>query len=161
MTTLSDPPDSLALFRRNNPPEVPVDGCYNIQAEGEWLLSGPSDHLELVLKAFGPLAHRAMPGLIELNFGNSVGMLDVPHVGRLEVFSRKWGSEDFDRMLQDLTAIASSLPFASGIAAALPYDRTIVARREILYHIFVYLRYVLSCGHRSSTGDCAVALWRW
>ena len=40
--------------------------------------------------------------------------------------------------------MASALPFAAGTASALPYDRSIAARENVLYHDFVYLRHVLS-----------------
>jgi hypothetical protein len=47
-------------------------------------------------------------------------------------------------MLREVMEIASGLPFSSGAAAALPSDRSIASSKEVLYHAFIYLRYVVS-----------------
>ena len=46
-------------------------------------------------------------------------------------------------MLIELTALSSRLPYDAGRSSALPYDRSVVERRPVLYHIFAYLRHVL------------------
>src|SRR5262249_7674136 len=81
--------------------------------------------------------------LLLVNFRNAVGLFDLPHLGKVEVVSGKWSRADFDRMLADLTEVASGLPFSTA-GAALPYDRSVVTQQDVLYHLFTYLRHVLS-----------------
>ena len=115
-----------------------------LSAETQLLASGTPAALTAVQDALGPLAERLAPDLLILDFGNAVGQLEVPHFGRIEIVSGKWGARDFDAMLADLMAIASALPFDAGTPAALPYDRSVAAQEDVLYHAFVYLRHILS-----------------
>jgi hypothetical protein len=86
----------------------------------------------------------ALPGICEsftdslrlLNFGNAVGYFDIPGLGRVEVVASKWRRQDFDQLLAELTKVASGLPFAAAGTTALPYDRSILARQDVLYHAF-------------------------
>ncbi|CAN5196325.1 hypothetical protein BH24GEM2_BH24GEM2_08600 [soil metagenome] len=121
------------------------NGDVILQGEREWLFTGTPDGIQRL--------RDALPGIVEpignallLNFGNAVGFFEVPGLGRIEVRSGKWTPEHFDRMLHDLTKIAAGLPFASGGTAALPYDRSVAAREDVLYHAFVYLRSVILNG---------------
>jgi len=43
------------------------------------------------------------------------------------------------------------MPFAEGSPSPLPYDRSLAVREDVLYHVFVYLRYILSM--RAPTED--------
>jgi predicted component of viral defense system (DUF524 family) len=94
----------------------------------------------------------ALPGMAErldaeillLNFGNAVGFFRLPELGLVEVCSGKWDQADWERMLRDLTELALGLPFAAEVAAALPYDRSVAMREDVLYHMFVYLRHILA-----------------
>jgi predicted component of viral defense system (DUF524 family) len=82
--------------------------------------------------------------LLVLKFGNAVGVFDTFHLGRIEVVTGKCDRDQFESMLAELTEIAAGLPFSGGIGAALPYDRPQIAQEPVLYHVFVYLRHVLS-----------------
>lgn len=134
---------TLTARRGDASPTATPDG-FEITAEIEWLLRGP---VALIVAA-----HAALPGVSELltpevlaiTFGNTVGVVDIPHVGRVHVRSGKWGESHYQHMLADLTAITASLPFSANSATALPYDRTVAARDDVLYHLFVYLRHILS-----------------
>ncbi len=125
--------------RRGGQP--PADG--KLRGELDWLVSGDHQALTDIATALGRLAERIGDTLL-LSFGNAVGFFEIPHYGRVEVVSGKWTRNDFDAMLADLTATASALPFRGGESAALPYDRSVAARRDLLYSLFVYVRHILS-----------------
>lgn len=137
--------EMLQLHMRYGGTEAVVEGGHLVlQGEREWLLTGPADGVDAATARLPGIAERIAPGVALLAFGNAVGFFDLPGLGRLEVRSGKWGAAAFDRMLAELTDIAAGLPFAAGDTAALPYDRSVAARQDVLYHMFVYLRYVLS-----------------
>jgi predicted component of viral defense system (DUF524 family) len=125
-------------------------GHPRLQAEAKWLLEGPKEKVHEIYKRLQGLAELLTPELIELDFGNCVGFFDLPIVGRLEVVSGKFDEQDFNRMLAELSGIPAALPFASGLNAALPYDRSVTAQEDVLYHAFVYLRHTLSTTSRHS-----------
>ena len=81
-----------------------------------------------------------------LNLVNSVGVIDLPHLGDVELVSRKFGANEFETMLRELTESATGLPFAAGETASSRYNTEATPHDEVLYHAFVYLRYVLSDG---------------
>jgi hypothetical protein len=127
--------------------EVPcqgADGRLRLRAEGEWVLSGAGDDLDEVQRALPGHSERLGAGTLLLVFGNSVGKLDLPHLGRVEVCSGKWGEDDFDRMLSELLEVAGSLPFSLGVGPLLPQETSAEERERIRYHAFLYLRHVLS-----------------
>jgi hypothetical protein len=132
------------LPRRMGDPPPKSDPHVRIGAELGWILRGPSDALDAATPALIGLCERLGDNILLLNFGNAVGFFDVPGLGRIEVVSGKWSRTDFDYMLAELTEIATGLPFAATTFAALPYDRTVAAQDDILYHMFVYLRHALS-----------------
>jgi Domain of unknown function (DUF2357)/PD-(D/E)XK nuclease superfamily len=115
-----------------------------LQGEVDWLVEGPPEELGGVDQALHGISERLSNGLRLLNFHNAVGFFEVPGLGRIEVISSKWTQEDCHRLLADLTKVASPLPFSARAAAALPYDRSVIAREDVLYHAFVYLRHALS-----------------
>ena len=45
------------------------------------------------------VSERIADDVLILDFGNSVGMFDVPGLGRIEVVSGKWGRDAFNQML--------------------------------------------------------------
>lgn len=109
-----------------------------------WRFEGAETEVASLRRALpAGMTERVSETILFLDFGNSVGIFDVPGVARIEVRSGKWGESDFESMLSDLTEISTALPFSSGDAAALPYDRSVLAHEEVLYHAFVYLRHVL------------------
>ncbi|MGV3722260.1 MAG: DUF2357 domain-containing protein [Actinomycetota bacterium] len=115
-----------------------------LDRESQWCFRGSEAPLADVHVALGRISERLEPGLLLVNFGNAVGLLDLPHVGRVEVVSTRWDRTHFDWMLQDLMSVASALPFAADAPTALPYNRSAAAQKDVLYHTFVYLRHVLS-----------------
>src|SRR5688572_2691327 len=130
--------------RPNGPePQKGEDGLI-LQAEIQWLLAASSRVIDTLATSFGPVAEKLTPELLLVDFGNAVGIFDVPILGRIEVVSGKWGEQHFDTMLRALTQVASALPFAAGTSSALPFDRSVAAREDVLYHAFVYLRHILS-----------------
>jgi predicted component of viral defense system (DUF524 family) len=138
--------ESTGLRLRSRHRDVTVEvgvGACELAGEIEWVLSGPGEALDEIKNALGGMAERIGEALL-LSFGNSVGFFDLPHLGRVEVVSGKWSRRDFDAMLANLTDIASALPFRGGEPAALPYDRSLSNRKDLLYSAFVYLRHVLS-----------------
>lgn len=141
-----DPSDSALSLgaRRDGQPPEERDGRLILRGEWEWLLRGPTAALDPIAAALGRLAERLAPELLLLGFGNAVGHFRLPGLPPLEVVSGKWDERHFARMLDELTAIAAGLPFAARETAGLPYDRSVADQPDVLYHLFVYLRYVLS-----------------
>ncbi|MGK3964074.1 DUF2357 domain-containing protein [Sorangium sp. So ce118] len=115
-----------------------------LDAEGEWIFQGVSEVVDKVAEALGALGSRLTPTVLRVRFGNAVGVFRIPGVATLEVRSGKWGEDHFEWMLADLVRSASALPFAAGGPSALPYDRSLAAREDVLYHAFIYLRHILS-----------------
>lgn len=135
----------LRLRARRGPPDPDSrDGRLVLRGEVEWLLDGPPDAVAAAEAALGGVCERLGDALMVLDFGNAVGLFDVPGLGRVEVVSGKWDDRHFTWMLADLVRVASGLPFAAGTAGALPYDRSVAARQDVLYHAFVYLRSILA-----------------
>lgn len=115
-----------------------------LRGEIEWLVEGPASRIDQIALALTGVSERLAPGLLLLSFGNAVGHFQAPGLGEIEVVSGKADETEFDRLLAELMEVASALPFAAGAAAALPFDRSVVTRKDVLYHAFVYLRWVLS-----------------
>ena len=124
-------------------PELQSDGTVRLQGEREWRFEGTPSETSLLTASLPGMAERLSDSLVLLSFGNAVGFFDLPGLGRLEVVSGKWDDRHYDAMLRELTEIAVNLPFSSGDTSALPYDRSVAAREDVLYHAFVYLRQVL------------------
>ncbi|MBI3969244.1 MAG: DUF2357 domain-containing protein [Chloroflexi bacterium] len=122
------------------------DGRLVLQGEVPWTVTGPAVQVRQIAEGLGGLCERVADEVLLIDFGNAVGHFDVPVLGRIEVRSSKWSERDFDGMLADLMRVASALPFAGANSASLPFDRSVVTREDVLYHAFVYLRYIV-CGH--------------
>jgi len=138
----------MALTLRNRRthalPERTAAGHLQLDAETDWLVEGDPHELAQ-LEATLPKEVRDRYGsTLVLRFGNAVGLFDGGPLGRLEVVTGKWGEADFDAMLAAITERMAQLPFAAGSGASLPYDRSIIGDRTVLYHLFVYLRHILS-----------------
>jgi len=129
------------------------DGRYVLQAEGAWIVEGPAAAIQAAQAALADVSVPVTATALEVNFGNAVGLFRVPGLGRLDVVSGKWQHRHFEAMLADLMDEAGNLPFAAGAAAALPYDRSVAAREDVLYHAFVYLRRIVSDDDVASSDD--------
>jgi len=110
-------------------------------------MTGPSDLLTAINRTYPTQSNLLSTDVLVLDFGNSVGLVDMPGLGRWCLQSGKWGEEAFEWMLHDLMEVASALPFAAARPTALPYDRSVVAEDDLLYHAFVYLRHTLLRQH--------------
>lgn len=136
------------IVRSQHDPNVVVacDGRGVIRLEGEqaWAVEGPSDLIATAFEDLRDVARRVHLEVLHLDFRNSVGVLRVRGLGTLEVVSGKWDMNHFDAMLAEIVRIASALPFSSDTATALPYDRSLSTRDDVLYHSYVYVRHILS-----------------
>jgi hypothetical protein len=108
------------------------------------LVRGPYDKLAAIAESLPGIAEKLSDEMLLLNFGNAVGIFVLPWLGRVEIVSGKWDRAHYDQMLQELTDIAVGLPFTADVTAALPYDRSVATQEDVLYHLFVYLRHILS-----------------
>ena len=121
------------------------DGRWRLHSERKWVLEGPREKLADIEAILPSRTWTRVGGALVLNLVNSVGRLAIPHVGGpVELRTGKLGEEDFRALLADLTRVATSLPFSAGDPASSPYAREPAPRDEVLYHAFVYLRYILS-----------------
>jgi uncharacterized protein len=119
------------------------DGRFVLQGERSWILSGDDAQITAAAVALGRLCERIQDTLL-LTFGNSVGRIAIPGLGTVEIVSGKWDETHFEQMLVELTDEASGLPFLENQPTGFPYDRSVLAREDIPYHLFVYLRHILS-----------------
>ena len=118
---------------------------YRLQSERKWIVEGP-DHALTQIASQLPSANRTHAGThaLVINLVNSVGVLDLPHLGQVELVTGKFDTHQFDAMLRELTEAATTLPFSAGEPAAGRYSVSTTPHDEVLYHAFVYLRYILS-----------------
>ena len=118
---------------------------YRLQTERKWVVEGDDQALTQIANQL-PRANRTWVGTnaLILDLVNSVGVLNLPHLGEVELVTGKFGPDQFDAMLRELTESATTLPFSAGEAAAGRYSVSTAPRDEVLYHAFVYLRYILS-----------------
>ncbi|WP_419940330.1 DUF2357 domain-containing protein [Candidatus Palauibacter sp.] len=130
---------------RSEEPQTDPDGRLRLQSERRWVIEGPRAKLAEIEAALPASTwNRAGSGALVLNLVNSVGVLELPHVGQVELYSGKLGEADFETLLADLTELATSLPFSARDPGSSPWDSGLAPRDEVLYHAFVYLRYILS-----------------
>lgn len=126
--------------------------CFPIDAAGKYLVQGSDELIKEAAQILGPVVRLILPGILELRFGNTVGVFHVRELGTLEVTSGKWSEKHFDRMLEDITKVALALPFAAGTSGPFPYERTVAAEGDLLYHAFVYLRHILDASDARDNG---------
>ncbi len=123
---------------------APGGDCPTLHTEREWTVEGERSQLAEIEKVLPSHTWtRVGDRALVLHLLNSVGTLDLPHLGPVELRSGKLGELDFEMMLADLTKYATSLPFDSRNPGAAGYASVQLPRREVLYHVFVYLRYIL------------------
>ena len=106
-------------------PAKDAERGYRLQSERKWVVEG-DDHALTQIANQLPSANRRRVGTnaLILNLVNSVGVLNLPHLGEVELVTRKFGQNQFDAMLRELTesATTSTLPFSAGEAAAGRYS---------------------------------------
>ena len=126
-------------------PAPRTDHGYQLRSEWQWVVEGRHELLQPIANEL-PSTNRKWAGknALVLNLVNSVGTVDLPHLGTVELSTGKFGEREFDAMLGDLTESATTLPFSAGEAGAGRYAVNTAPRDEVLYHAFVYLRYILS-----------------
>ena len=118
---------------------------YRLQSERGWVVEGDEQALtEIESQLPSTNCTRVSTNALILNLVNSVGTLELPHLGTLDLVTRKFGTDQFDAMLRELTESATTLPFSANEAAAGRYAVSTAPRDDVLYHAFVYLRYILS-----------------
>lgn len=89
-----------------------------------------------------PAAIRLKTGIYELFFNNFVGWSYVG--GELfKVRTPKLNEAGYDAMLEQITEVYASLPFAFNTPSFLPFERIAPGGEDILYHAFMFLRYIL------------------
>lgn len=120
-----------------------VGGRTVLSGEVEWIFRGEPKLIVMAALALEGKCELVDEHVLTVWFGNSVGLFDIPGVGKVEVRSSKCGEEEFYELLDDLTRVAASLPFSTA-GGTLPYDRSVVSEKRILYHLFDYLRRALS-----------------
>lgn len=126
--------------------KVPIEdvpGGLVVRGEVEWIVTGAASEIEILLASVGALGRAIPPQSAILKFGNVVGIFDLGHLGRLHVRCGKWGEDEFDDMLADLTQQLRALPFSAAQVAGIPHDRSLANRNEVLLHAFLYARHVL------------------
>ena len=130
---------------RSGEPQRGLDGHIRLQSERRWVIEGPRSKLADIEAVLPRSAwNRAGSSALVLSLVNSVGVLQLPHVGTVELFTGKLGDSDFEALLADLTELAASLPFSARDPGSRLWDSGAAPREEVLYHAFVYLRYILS-----------------
>ena len=126
-------------------PATLTEHGYRLQSERKWIVEGRYQDLSEIANEL-PTSNWKWAGqhALMLTLVNSVGILDLPHLGTVELVTRKFGENEFDAMLRELTELATTLPFSAGETGAGRYEVSTAPRDEVLYHAFVYLRYILS-----------------
>jgi predicted component of viral defense system (DUF524 family) len=141
---------AVSIYARSSG-DLPVRderGWGRIQAERDWLVEGDPAELAGVEAALPPRVCDRIGPMLRLRFGNAVGEFTAGPLGRLVVYSGKWGDADFDAMLADIGHRMALLPFSAGTGAELAYDRRLATEQRVLFHAFVYLRHTLLSASR-------------
>ena len=143
------------LFRARYGNAEPVDLPAGILLRGEveWIVEGSEAEILALLTAVGSLGLAVSARSAILKFGNVVGTFGLAPFGVVRVQCGKWGEDVFDALLEDLTRKVLALPFSATQAGAIPHDRSIAERDDVLLHAFVYARHILL----AARGDQSVA----
>jgi len=115
-----------------------------LHGEKRWQIFGDPAWIPQAAAVLGRLVDEQIAGVLLISFGNTVGRISVPGLGMIEIISGKWSEDHFEQMLADIAQIATGLPFTMDQPTGFPYDRSVIARKDVLYHLFIYLRHILS-----------------
>jgi len=115
---------SVRHYGTDKPPPR-TDRARRLETESKWVVQGPRQQLADIADEL-PESTWTWTGdhALILNLVNSVGTLELPHLGTLDLVSRKFGQVQFDAMLRELTELATTttLPFSANEAAAGRYS---------------------------------------
>ncbi|MBZ5709325.1 DUF2357 domain-containing protein [Nannocystis pusilla] len=134
------------LFSPDDPrtPLAHSDGLLRLQAELTYTVEGEPADLEAIADALPPdLTRRCTDRTLQLAFGNAVGRFDLPHLGAVNVFTGKFGEDDYTRMIEQLADEIAELPLEAGTAAHGMFERDEDPAR-LRYLAFLYLRLITS-----------------
>lgn len=120
------------------------DGLPVLDHREDWKVTGPAEKVEEIAADAGTVAEKIDDGVLFLTFGNAVGQISFPYLGRVKLESGKWDGRSFDCMLDEVARRSAELPYRAGETGAVPYSRVAADSTQILYHSFAYLRYALS-----------------
>jgi len=133
----------LEIWRRSDSTQVQrASGAYELDCWAQYLFLSDAP---VSLPAY--VASRR-PGSVEgcfeydVNFQDFVGLAHIGD-GLIRVSSSKLDGEGFDRLLTDLSASAASLPFDFHTPTFVPHERVATQSKDVLYHVFAYLRWAL------------------
>lgn len=126
-------------------PATRTNHGYRLQSEWQWVVEGRHELLQQITNELPSTNWKwAGKNALVLSFVNSGGTVELPHLGTVELVTGKFGEDEFDAMLGELTESATTLPFSAGETGAGRYAVSTAPQDEVLYHAFVYLRYILS-----------------
>jgi len=113
-------------------PAPRTDRARRLETESKWIVQGPRQQLADIADEL-PKSTWTWAGdhALILNLVNSVGVLELPHLGTLDLVTRKFGQDQFDAMLRELTDAATTLPFSANKAAAGRYSVSTAPRDEV------------------------------
>lgn len=135
-----------------------VPGGVVLRGEVEWIVEGGEAEILALLGAMGGLAEKVTAQSAIVKFGNVVGTFDLGALGFVRVRCGKWGEAEFDALLADLTKQMLALPFSATQSAALPHDRSIADRDDVVLHAFIYARQILLAADRALRSALAVVV---
>lgn len=151
----SDPtPRRLTLYAADGTQMVaPMTGLrWKLDSWSDYTVEGdPADVARFVDEMESGVSKRRTATTATLCFRNQVGFADGGLLGEIEVSTGKFNEGDFEAMLANITRFAARLPYAASAATAIPYDRTLAVRDDLLYHAFAYLRHIIGTPTAPST----------
>jgi predicted component of viral defense system (DUF524 family) len=154
----------MALRVHRHPDQTPparVAGVLVLDAEATWVVEGTTEEIDGVVADLGGICERVAETVVLLRFGNAVGHVHrAGGLGALRVHSGKWTETDYDLMLEDVSRVTASLPFAPASPTSLPYERSELDARDVLYHAFVWLRHALLREHARELHDALAGILR-
>ncbi|MDP8208439.1 MAG: DUF2357 domain-containing protein [Candidatus Electryonea clarkiae] len=129
---------------------------YELQEWKEYILEGDSKILvcfeQQLHQHFKIIGQKQEVG--KLQFCNAVGIFQIedPKI-TFKVVTNKLLIHQYEQMLEELTKIASGLPFKAFGVSSFSYDRSVSQNPEPLYHAFCYLRHYLELDIRKPQYD--------
>jgi hypothetical protein len=139
---VSTPSVTVWALDASEPLACDEHGCYDIACWCDYVIVSTE---ELTLpRGVGQRLPKRESGEHQLlvNFDDYVGELDLGTC-RLHVRTSKLDADGFDALLREITARCATLPFDYQSPTLIPYERTALDERDLLYHAFTYLRWAI------------------